>query len=545
MVGEIGLSENKQVLAYNQFPLCYGNPATSAIAAMTTQLSILADMNFNATLTNPVQAIAHVPVRKHNRIYSGSLYATASFTRLNTRLFSTNIDPDPSQAECESQLINYTTTAHANHLAPIFDLVLNHIAHSQQAIEELINELIARGTITYNNHVIEYNCSGERVQLAVSHNFTADVQLSLRNLLFINSNSFPDIRKFNYREEVVRRLMIDLVWKPFISRYIRDYKFTGVRIDAIKHIDGNVLREITAYVKQECQEAYGINPIILGEYIGDHDPQRNNTSINTLINAGAGFTHVYDTLYYKSYFSHSNNSAFNDEESGYLSFLRRITTSEEGGTFSFIGNHDFGNSYSRLWQIIGRKPNEIQLKERLWSIALTQNAGYYLFCGDEYGVDRRDASDGTLVFSDQYREAAPYVSEQVMPNNWGGLFNFRELIKEINNVIKNFSAPTTNFFVFHYYDKKNKIDIVTRQQERGNWQSAFICCLDIAQQSDLKPENTSAILHNLAQCFDCTVETLKEKQIHFYFIRGDKAYFYADNSFRAVNYHLPSLSATS
>lgn len=229
---------------YNMFPLYpYGMSSPKlGIDDMIGYLPKIAEMGFNAVWVNPLQLTGDISQEHpgHHHLVHGSLYAMADIDHFHPLVFP-HMDVD----EAEEKLRQWTTAAAKLGLRPIFDLVLNHIGANQTELTPLMSRL--------------------------DTSFISDAP----------HPRWPDIKTLNYyvalsKNKGINTKFIDLdldkidmifeqLWTPYITRYIRDYGFSGVRIDALVHLPLYVQNKAYQLIEELVQRYHGQSAIIIGE----------------------------------------------------------------------------------------------------------------------------------------------------------------------------------------------------------------------------------------------------------------------------------------
>ena len=81
-----------------------------------------------------------------------------------------------------------------------------------------------------------------------------------------NQPPFGDCAAFDYDrsgDEIIEQL-----WKPYLTRFIKTYGFMGVRIDAAKFIPSHILKYLCELIYDLATEKYERPPIIMAEIAG-------------------------------------------------------------------------------------------------------------------------------------------------------------------------------------------------------------------------------------------------------------------------------------
>ncbi|KTD64678.1 hypothetical protein [Legionella spiritensis] len=228
---------------YNMFPYRLYESGESGIDDMIRYIPEVASMNYNAIWINPLQlpgTLKH-PHPDGKSEVSGSLYAMADEHAFNPLIFP----GCQTQKECEGKLRQWTATARFHGLFPLFDLVLNHVGidGSQSPLQKkladaglLLDEVNERWPDIQG---IDYYRKGSKSR---------------------GLNTEP--QDLDY-EKIDRAFT--LLWEPLIRRYICDYGFMGVRVDALTHIPAPVQQRAYRLVKELVRDIYGTDAILIGE----------------------------------------------------------------------------------------------------------------------------------------------------------------------------------------------------------------------------------------------------------------------------------------
>ncbi|CDZ76573.1 Alpha amylase, catalytic domain [Legionella massiliensis] len=256
---------NSILRMYNQFPFRLYADERLGIEQMTSYIPQIAAMNYNAVWINPLQATGSKsqlhPDGKNS--VSGSLYAMSDDKALNPLIFPVpkSISEDEEQKELQQrQLRNWAKTVRDHGMFPLFDLVLNHIGIDEQGYNSLQLKLME-----------------------------AESQTGLNLLLRETNARWPDIQGLDYYKTGTKKrgintepkdldeakidLIFKLLWEPLITKYIIDYGFMGVRIDALTHIPVPVQQRIYQLVQELVRAKYGTDALIVGELmVGNAEP---------------------------------------------------------------------------------------------------------------------------------------------------------------------------------------------------------------------------------------------------------------------------------
>jgi len=471
--GTLGLPSNGILRIYNQFPRCYAN-----IDQMTEQLPLIARMGFNVVWINPIHetgkylhTLGPDPLGKgkHSACYKGSLYAMHS-TDIN-KDFSIDKDNNNPQQDFDA-LKRYTAKAKLFGITPIFDLVLNQVSVDAKICEE-------------------------------------------HSDWFIKSKHFGSgCLDFNYGNSKVK-LAIIAYWKGEIYKYIVEFGFVGVRVDAAKHLPNDVQIEIYGYINECCEKTHNAKPIIYAEIIAGGNELGNLSKEMEAL----GITHVMNSIYHNKFTKTYRESARWNEGSGRsgnmhhgLYLLREIVRNKShdivGGTVGFVGSHDYKSLYDsalhdQAFSILKVQNNfkdgianfnplvenkcsslkiqsiQVQteyLKERIAAIAFTSDAGWCLLSGDEYGHPGRK-----WVF-DFYRPCGEN-NQFSFKDQWGGAgkFDLCSFIYGVNLILGRLPSPKNDsYWVQHVVLQNKPLMVVVRHNSHGFNQPAELIIINLS-----------------------------------------------------------------
>ncbi|OGT45891.1 MAG: hypothetical protein A3E83_02260 [Gammaproteobacteria bacterium RIFCSPHIGHO2_12_FULL_41_20] len=339
---------NGIMCCYNMFPTQFGS-----IANMTAYLPMVGAMGFNVVWVNPLQDATHVAMEKRDKKLGvragntviGSMYAMRNPSQISAYFSDAPhspsgellVSPEVAQQIDTRALQQFTQAARDNKLVPIFDLVLNHLAADAPLCRER------------------------------PHWFAKGVH-----------PDFQDARAFNYEDEVVRREIIEHLWKPYIRQYIQIYGFGGVRVDAVGYIHPEVRREIYQYLYDLAEELNIPKPVILDEVLFSGDTQK--MSANLRLPGNIGPTHITTGAYYARREWHGGLPGWvNAEAADKASVVFQTQEGEirehvKGGCINFSGNHDHNSLAMTVLHEMAEE--RLQQHERLHHLAEQLNAKY-------------------------------------------------------------------------------------------------------------------------------------------------------------------------
>lgn len=381
---------------YNQFPRRY----PGGLPQMIEDLPRIVEMGFNAVWMNPVQATGQIPVnRAQFKGLKGSLYAMSSPDDFNPDFF-----PERSTVEDYEKCIkNYTKTARDFGLIPMFDLVLGQVAKDSSLVKSFglkpgeANKQKDQARRA-NDQILEK--PNGMLKLRVSPN---------------GQELWDDTFSFDYSSEETQNYLMRNLWEPFIVRYLSNYGFGGVRIDAVKKLPKTFLEKVNTFIIQESKKS-GQKPLIIFGELLDNKPMKYIEKLSH-----RNITHILCSQPYHTNFRNYKNDS-NGEQA-----LRHISGSLQaivykgyegfgiGGTLGYSGNHDEMCLIDKVRQEMGYDRNEKApafrryLIEKLVRVACSCSGGWYLLAGDEYGADFGPTPHSPIVF-DEYKQFSLWIN---------------------------------------------------------------------------------------------------------------------------------------
>ncbi|HAT1977934.1 alpha-amylase [Legionella pneumophila serogroup 1] len=304
------LDGNGILRCYNMFPTQFGS-----IEEMIDYLPQLQAMGFNAVWINPVQTAGDVQglfkrdktigVRAYNEV-TRSLYAMTDCDLISPYFnpLPPNVDPKLKKQLDMDVMQKFTSEARNNGLVPMFDLVLNHVAADSRHRKE---------------HP-EW--------------FQKDVH-----------PDFKDAIAFDYSDPQIRDEIIEQFWKPYIYKYMIDYGFEGVRIDAVGYLNPELRKQIYAYIYDLAEQFNKPKPVILDELLFSGS-QKLTDVVDGLLLPEKGPTHITRGTYYAQRDSYGGLPGWCKEEEGvkaqvvFLDKQKKLHPHAKGGCIAFSGNHD-------------------------------------------------------------------------------------------------------------------------------------------------------------------------------------------------------------
>lgn len=446
---------NGKLRLYHLFPRNY-----NSMAEATADLDRVGQLGFNAIWISPLSPTSDLIVKRFNYITAemqsvkNSLYAAIDFSQLNHNMFPdltspkeqvalVNGNPAHSTPHEREMMQAFTTKARQNGLQPLFDLVLNHVGSGSNLITGTCPYFVAEGIDTKKWFQGQYE-------------------------------KYDDVVLFNYYDPEVRDEIIRMLWIPFITKYINEFGFDGIRMDfAAARID---VREVEKILCQEINRlvaAKGTQPIIYAEVLPP---------------AAKIEEHARNI---RGLYSHVTNSALwgvdvTEHERGLKQQITHLMPDSNlrslpGGTIGFAGSHDSGTNARNAVKsaavidihqddfkrhIFYQSPEKKQAHElesaiteqiklargseakmqecllvarkRLASCALVSDGGWYLLGGDEFGKQAPASvfldETGKSLYSDPV-----FFQEAKQQTKW----HHTGLIQDINSAIA--AMPRSSF----------------------------------------------------------------------------------------------------
>lgn len=284
------------------------------INEMTKYLYTLKELGFNAVWLNPLQACGDINdffksdknngVTRYNEV-TRSIYAMSDPDTINP-LF--NVRTSADSAEKVQQLNKkalqlFTQTARTLDIVPMFDLVLNHMAIDARLCQDK------------------------------PHWFKGIHE------------DFKDVRGFNYDDETIRKEIIREFWHPYIRKYMLDYGFDGVRVDAVGYVHSEVRGALYEYINALALEHGKPTPVIIDEALFAKRPLEAEAEYLKLPTVGP--THITTEMYSAQCNPDGSlpKELLKEEQlKAQVVFNRKDGSLREhvkGGCINFSGNHDY------------------------------------------------------------------------------------------------------------------------------------------------------------------------------------------------------------
>ncbi|KTD06493.1 alpha-amylase [Legionella gratiana] len=400
------MDSNGILRCYNMFPTQFQN-----IEEMISYLPVLSKMGFNAVWINPIQTAGDVKdlfkrdktngVRAFNEV-TRSLYAMTDSETISPYFSSASSEMSLEAKKDFDEKIMKQFTDEARHcgLVPMFDLVLNHVsADSRHRTEQ-------------------------------PHWFHEKVH-----------PDFKDAIAFDYRKPEIRDEIIEKFWKPYIFKYMINYGFEGVRVDAVGYLEPELRKKIYKYIYELAETYKKPKPVILDELLFNDKKKKLSDVVDNLLLPDHGPTHITRGTYYAHRDEYGGLPSWSKEEEGikaqavFLDRNRKLHPDMHGGCIAFSGNHDHNSlamtileemaeqriknhplyyahkKYQQesdeydeavssvfLYSFVKDIQNEVlannkstiaeierKMREKIVICALTSSAGWYALSGDETG----------------------------------------------------------------------------------------------------------------------------------------------------------------
>ena len=293
---------NGNLRMYNMFPFRRYTEEAIGIDDMTAYIPEVAAMGYNAVWVPPLQATGTLP-RPHpdpalTTNVSGSLYAMADDRAFNPLIFP----GDLTQEQCEEKLKKWTASVRLHGMFPLFDLPLNHVGRAingqftplqrKLGSDLLLDSSDERWVDTQN---IDYFRTGAKTHHGVN---TEPKDL--------------DVDKID--------AVFETLWAPFITRYILEYGFMGMRVDAITHVPLAVQQRAIHLVQGLVRTKFGTDAFIVGELMVA-DPKVYHTALSS-----CGFTHCLHPCGF--YWGHNIEGGYHntDDKSPFVKQNKELST---------------------------------------------------------------------------------------------------------------------------------------------------------------------------------------------------------------------------
>lgn len=307
---------NGKLRLYHLFPRNYDRMSDAI-----DDLDRIGQLGFNAIWVSPLSPSSNVIVSRFNDLTTeaqsvkGSLYAATDFSRLNQEMFpdladptgkngTVNGNPGYSSQHERNMLHKFTSKAKKKGLQPIFDLVLNHVGAESPLILGTCSHFKEKGIDT-------------------------------KKWFKEKSEKWDDVYLFNYLDPVIKEEILRELWIPYITKYINDFGFDGIRMDfaggrqETRAVERRLSEEIKRLVAVNGSEA-----IIYAEVLPPASKMAENASALRGI-----YTHA------------TNSTLWGVDETAVERGLKQQIThlmpdgslrALPGGTIGFAGSHDHG-----------------------------------------------------------------------------------------------------------------------------------------------------------------------------------------------------------
>ncbi|KTD06492.1 alpha-amylase [Legionella gratiana] len=305
------LTEGNGIIAcYDMYPTQF-----RSIEDMKNYLPKLKQYGFNALWINPLQLPGDINgffktdknlgVKIGNEV-TRSLYAMSNPDLINPQFSqgTANDSLEKIQQLNRDALKSFTQRARELDIVPMFDLVLNHVAIDSPLCKEK------------------------------PHWFKGAHE------------DFKDVRGFNYDDEKIRKEIMRELWQPYIQRYMLEYGFDGVRVDAVGYVHHEIRREVYEYIHTLSKEHKKPKPVIIDEAL--FNKRELAEEVRYLKLPGVGPTHITTEVYNTEFTLASTDipSKILEEEQLKASvvFYQKdgvLREQAKGGCINFCGNHDY------------------------------------------------------------------------------------------------------------------------------------------------------------------------------------------------------------
>ncbi len=292
--------ENGNLRMYNMFPFRRYTEEAIGIDDMTAYIPEVAAMGYNAVWVQPLQATGtmkqpHPDPALMTKV-SGSLYAMADDHAFNPLIFP----GDLTQEQCAEKLKKWTASVRLHGMFPLFDLVLNHVGINDNDVPTPLQRKLEPHLLLTKANARWPDIKG------INYYRTGGKQNGI--------NTEPKDLDFDKIDAVFETL-----WTPFITRYINDYGFMGIRIDAITHVPLAVQQRAIDLVQKLVHAKYGTNAFIVGELMVSN-PEPYLTALSA-----EGLTHCLNPY---SFFWGNNieGGYINNTSSPFIKYLQQLSS---------------------------------------------------------------------------------------------------------------------------------------------------------------------------------------------------------------------------
>lgn len=434
------------LLLYNQFPRIWNMDFTN----MTKYLSIIQSLGFNAVWVNPfMKTSKYNMVLRQNEATGeliksvGSLYAMFDPSLTATEIYTETSTGNPALlGEKCAEIQTYTATAKKLGLAPIFDLVLNHISRDSPLVAGTFEYFLGLGLDTSEWFVQR------------------------------TDEKWDDVVPFDYAKPGNIHQIFKYLWQPFICKMIEEYGFTGARIDFATgpKVNPDIIKLCISYIKE-------LNPkaIIFAEdlYPGVKEDRKKYVLEKS---KDLGFTHITNISMYLPEESIGSKKDYEPilENLGLKKLMETDSSNYRPGTIGFPGSHDAGPTLFMAKIARDSTENPVLLaKKRMAIAAFTSDAGWYLLAGDEV---LSDTIKSPFIRQNGTNFVHPDLIQKKLPKPGLNPGEDNPLFPYITSINKTFQMlrPASNIFwfeIFYSQDKqyiyfirhldKDRIDIVT------------------------------------------------------------------------------------
>jgi hypothetical protein len=256
------------LLIYNQFPRIWNMD----FGQMQEYLPVIKRLGFNAVWVNPfMKTSKYNVVLRVNKATGepvkvvGSLYGMFDPSLTDTEMYTEDSTGNPAFLGAKTEEIRaYTGVACGLGLVPIFDLVLNHVSRDSPLVAGTFRHFLDQ----------EIDTSGW---------FQHGVD-----------GKWNDVVPFDYDEPGNIGQIFEFLWRPFIDKMIKGYRFSGVRIDFATgpKVSAEVVKMCIDHIKSLVQ-----NAVIFAEDLYPGPPEDRIKHVLRK-SRDVGFTHVTNIAMY-------------------------------------------------------------------------------------------------------------------------------------------------------------------------------------------------------------------------------------------------------
>ena len=275
--GHLTPADTQPLLCYNMFPTMY-----SSLDEMTESLPEVRKMGFNTVWINPIQKTGKTHAERRSKNYldndiqddkllvRNSLYAMADNTYIDKRFSSIRRENDIPVIALE------TIKKHAANLplnipgetkkkytkVELTSYLSNpksanpDVKKSERHILEEVCYLEDRAAVRRFTEAAKQNGLNPMFDLVLHHlakdNPLITANPAAKSLVKSDTSRFDDVVDLNY--DAHEDTLVEQVWEPFIKKYIVEFGFRSVRIDAARFMESTLKNKIYKFIRDTLQK---------------------------------------------------------------------------------------------------------------------------------------------------------------------------------------------------------------------------------------------------------------------------------------------------